>query len=193
MTKACCPTPLRRSGSTSARLTALTSSTKPGVLVLPFPVSRFPLCPLLALPQENFAGTTSGDFDRTDGSLGASWSNIADGGVWISSQVGSEAGAGLAGDIRTTEAYPSDQYSEVEVTWTRLTGDQWIGPAVRAKYGGQRAYPGLYFWNSGSPDLMLSKRNARGWTQLGNTFSPGPLVGWHLNVGTAGRTICEEL
>ena len=56
--------------------------------------------------------------------------------------------------------------SQVEVTSTQLTGGQWVGPAVRLQSGGQNAYVGIYFWNSGSPELMLFVRNAGGWKQL---------------------------
>ena len=65
--------------------------------------------------------------------------------------------AGVAGDIWTAETYAGDQYSQVEVTSTQLTGGQWIGPAVRAQNGGQDTYLGIYFWNSGSPQLRLYK------------------------------------
>ncbi len=42
---------------------------------------------LLVLPQEALAGTSgSDDFNRADGGLGASWTDISDGGLAISSQ-----------------------------------------------------------------------------------------------------------
>ena len=62
----------------------------------------------------------------------------------------------------------SDQYSQIEVTSTQLSGGQWIGPTVRSQNGGQNTYLGIYFWNSGSPQLRLYKRTAGTWTQLGN-------------------------
>ena len=49
---------------------------------------------------------------------------------------GTNAG-GYSGDIRTAESYGSDQYSQVKVTSTQLTGSQWVGPAVRAQAGGR--------------------------------------------------------
>ena len=75
----------------------------------------------------------------------------------------------MSGDIRTAESYSSNQYSQVEVTSTQLTGGQWIGPAVRTQNGGQDGYVGIYFWNNGSPELMLYERSERyHWTQLGD-------------------------
>ena len=59
------------------------------------------------------------------------------------------------------------------MTSTQLTGGQWIGPAVRVQNGGQNAYVGIYFWNYGSPELMLFERNAGTWTQLGSATTAG--------------------
>ena len=97
---------------------------------------------------------------------------------------------GLAGDIRTGETYAGDQYSQVEVTSTQLTGGQWIGPAVRAQNGGQNTYLGIYFWNSGSPVLSLYKRSAGNWIQLGNSYNSGPLAaGTQLKLMAVGSRI----
>ncbi len=86
--------------------------------------------------------------------------------------------------------YTSDQYSQVEVTSTQLTGGQWIGPMVRAQNGGQNAYVGIYYWNNGSPELMLFKRSAGSWTQLGSTYNSGPLAaGTQLQLTATGSTI----
>ena len=63
--------------------------------------------------------------------------------------------------------FTSDQYSQVEVTSTELSGGQWIGPSVRTQNGGQNTYLGIYFWNSGSPQLRLYKRISGTWIQLG--------------------------
>ena len=38
------------------------------------------------------------------------------------------------------------------------------------------AYVGIYFWNNGSPDLMLFKRISSSWTQLGCTYNSGALA-----------------
>ena len=59
------------------------------------------------------------------------------------------------------------------MTSTQLTGGQWVGPAVRVQNSGQNGYLGIYYWNSGSPELMLYKRSAGNWTQLGSTLQPG--------------------
>ena len=87
---------------------------------------------------------------------------MSDGGLSISSQavLGSSA---TAGDIRTGEAYASDQSSQVEVTSTQLSGGQWIGAAVRMQNTGQDQYLGIYFWNNGSQQLRLYKRSAGTW------------------------------
>ena len=138
------------------------------------------------------SATGSDNFNRADGSLGAGWAAISDGALVISSQVvAGTASAGVSGDIRTAEAYTSDQYSQVEVTSTQLTGGQWIGPMVRAQNGGLNAYVGLYSWKNGSPVLQLFKRSgANSWTQLGSTYSSGPLAaGTQLKVTAVGSTI----
>ena len=80
-----------------------------------------------------------------------------------------------AGDIRVAESYGSDQYSQVEVTSTQLSGGQWVGPTVRSQNGGQDTYLGIYFWNNGTPQLRLYKRTAGTWIQLGNSYNSGPL------------------
>jgi hypothetical protein len=133
----------------------------------------------------------SDDFNRADGSLGSNWTDISDGGLAIASQaVTGTAGSGISGDIRTGESYASDQYSQVTVTSTQLTGSQWIGPAVRVQNGGQNAYVGIYNWNNGSPDLMLFERKAGNWIQLGSTYNSGPLAaGTQLKLMVVGSTI----
>ena len=45
----------------------------------------------------------------------------------------------------------------VEATSTQLSGGQWVGPAVRLQNGGQNGYLGIYYWNSGSPELVLDE------------------------------------
>jgi len=133
--------------------------------------------------------SASDDFNRADGSLGLNWTAISDGALTISSQaVIGKAGA-TTGEIRTAQTFPSDQYSTVEVTSTQLTGSQWIGPAVRVQGGGQNAYLGIYYWNSGSPELVLYVRNAGNWTQLG-AYNSGPLAaGTQLKLTAVGNTI----
>ena len=142
------------------------------------------------LPQEASAATHAADnFDRANSnSLGANWSAIRDGGLSISSHAVTGR-VGLAGDIWTAGAFTSDQYSQIEVTSKRLTGGQWIGAAVRAQNGGRDAYAGIYFWNSGSPELDLFKRSQGNWVQLG-TYHSGPLAGGtELRLMATGSTI----
>src|SRR6516162_6084350 len=106
-----------------------------------------------------FAAVSASDnFNRADGSLGAGWTDMSpDGGLKISSQIVAGTNGASSGDIRTGETYANDQYSQVEVTATQLSGGQWMGPAVRASNGGKNLYLGLYFWQNGSPVLMLYK------------------------------------
>jgi Putative esterase len=138
--------------------------------------------------------TTGGsdNFNRANGTLGAGWTDMSDAGLAISSQavIGTNL-AGNSGDMRTGENYSSNQYSQVEVTSTQLTGTQWIGPAVRTQNGGQDGYVGIYYWNSGNPELMLFKRSGgTTWSQLGNTYSSGPLAaGTQLKLMVVGTTL----
>src|SRR6516162_4512584 len=150
------------------------------------------LIPLFIFPQDALAATASDDFNRANGSLGANWTNVTDGGMAIVSQAAAgTAAAGVSGDIRTAESYTSNQYSQVQVTSTQLTGGQWIGPMVRAQNGGLNAYVGIYNWNNGSPNLMLFERSGiNSWTQLGSTYSSGALTaGTQLQLMAVGSTI----
>jgi hypothetical protein len=136
------------------------------------------------------AMSASDAFDRANGGLGPSWSDMSTGGLALASDAvaGSNA-SGASGDIRTAEGYSSDQYSQVELTSTQLTGSQWIGPAVRAQHGGRDGYVGIYFWNGGSPELMLFKRSGGSWTQLG-AYHCGPLAaGTQLKLMAVGNTL----
>ena len=61
---------------------------------------------------------------------------------------------------------------------------------VRAQSGGQSAYVGIYYWNNGSPDLMLFRRNGSNWAQLGATYNSGALAaGTQLQLMVVGSTI----
>ncbi len=141
-----------------------------------------------ATHEDLAAAHASDDFGRPVGSLGADWTGIRDGGLSISSHAVTGR-SGLAGDIWTTEAFTSDQYSQIEVTSTQLTGGQWIGAAVRAQDGGRDAYVGVYYWNGGRPDLQLFKRIGGNWTSFGD-YSCGPLpAGTRLKLMAVGSTI----
>jgi hypothetical protein len=128
------------------------------------------------------------NFGRGNGTLGSKWTNIRDGGLSVSSHA-VKGKPGVAGDIWTASAFTSNQYSQIEVTSTQLTGIQWIGTAVRAQSGGRDAYVGVYFWNSGRPELLLYKRSHGNWISLGG-YSSGPLAaGTRLRITAVGSTI----
>ena len=139
------------------------------------------LCFLLvsqfALPRSASAATlATDDFNRANGALGAGWTAISDGAMSISSQAVIGKARATTGNIRTAETYPADQFSQVQVTSTPLTGGQWVAAAVRLQSRGQSGYAGLYYWNFGSPELMLFKRSGGAWTQLGSAYNSGPLA-----------------
>ena len=146
---------------------------------------------LLVTPQRAFAATSSDDFTRANGSLGADWTDMSVGGLAISNDVviGTQASAN-SGDIYTGQTFGSDQFSQIELTATQLSGGQWIGPAVRAQDGGQDLYVGIYWWNNGNPELMLFKLVNGNWTQLGSAYPSGPLAaGTQLNLTVTGSTL----
>jgi putative esterase len=134
--------------------------------------------------------TASDDFNRANGPLGSNWTAMSDGAMTISSQAVAGGNSGTSGGTRTAETYASNQYSQVQVTSAQLTGGQWIGPAVRSQNGGQNLYLGIYFWNSGSPQLRLYKRTSGGFTQLGSSYPTSGLgAGATLRLTAAGSTI----
>ena len=145
----------------------------------------------VAISCTSSAATASDNFSRANGSLGPNWTNISDGGLAIVSQAAAgTASAGISGDIWTAGTFTSDQYSQVAVTSTQLTGGQWIGPMVRAQNSGQNAYIGIYNWNNGSPVLQLFERSGSNWTQLGSTYNSGALTaGTQLKLMVVGSTI----
>lgn len=138
------------------------------------------------------AGTTpSDDFNRADGGLGPDWTNMSDSKMAISSHavIGTSA-SGISGEIWTAHAIASDQYSQIEVARAQLTGNQWIGPAVRVEDGGENAYLGIYWWNRGRPELKLYVRHAGNWTPIGSVYNSGPLAaGTKLKLIAIGNTI----
>jgi hypothetical protein len=137
-------------------------------------------------------GAGSDNFNRADGPIGSSsWSDMTGGGLAISGQavIGTNA-TGITGDLRAAETYAVDQYSQVTVTATQLSGTQWIGPVVRASNGGQNLYAGLYEWNNGNPQLMLFKRISGTLTLLGTSYSTAPLSnGTLLTLTAIGNTL----
>jgi hypothetical protein len=153
------------------------------------------LCLLLvtqfALPRGASAATlASDDFNRANGALGAGWTAVSDGSMSIASQQVIGTVGATTGDIRTGETYPSNQFSQIQVTSTALSGGQWVAAAVRLQNSGKNGYAGLYYWNFGSPELMLFKRSNGAWTQLGGTYNSGTLAaGTQLQVSAVGSTI----
>jgi hypothetical protein len=134
--------------------------------------------------------TASDDFNRANGALGGNWTAMADGAMSISSQVVVGGNSGQSGGTRTAETYTSNQYSQVQVTATQLTGGQWIGSAVRSQNSGQNLYLGIYYWNSGSPQLRLYKRTSGSFTQLGSSYPTSGLAsGATLRLTATGTTI----
>ena len=151
------------------------------------------LVPLsLALPGRAGAVSSASDnFARANGSLGASWTAMTAGGLAISNDavIGTQA-SGNSGDIYTGQAFGSDQFSQIQVTSTQISGGQWIGPAVRAQNGGQSLYVGIYYWNYGTPQLELFKLVNGAWTQLGSSYSSGALpAGTSLSLAVTGSTL----
>ncbi len=133
--------------------------------------------------SDNFAGSA--------GNLSANWTAMTDGAMTISTpgQVTGGNASANTGDIYTGQSFTSDQYSQIQTTSTQLTGSQWIGVGVRAQAGGQNLYLGLYWWQNGTPVLMLFKRISGNFTQLG-TYASGPLpAGTQLQLTAAGSTL----
>ncbi len=136
------------------------------------------------------AATAADDFNRANGALGASWTKISDGALTISGQaVAGTSASANSGDLWTASTFTGNQFSQI-TTSTQLTGGQWVGVAVRANSTGQQAYVGIYYWNNGTPDMRLYRRNGSSWTQLGNVYSSGALpVGTQIQLSAVGSTI----
>ena len=150
---------------------------------------------VVATPHIAFAATSASDnFNRANGSLGAGWTDMTEGGeqgLAISNDavIGTEV-SGISGDIRTGEVYTSDQFSQIQVTSTQYTGGEWIGPAVRAQNSGQDLYLGIYLWNYGNPELGLYVERDGGFTQLGSFYASGPLpAGTELTLSAIGSAL----
>jgi hypothetical protein len=133
--------------------------------------------------------SASDNFQRADGPLGSNWTDITDGGMSISGDAATGT-SGVSGDVWTANTFGNDQFSQITLTSTQLTGSQWIGGAVRSDNSGQDAYAGIYFWNNGSPELMLFKRQGGAWTQLGSAFASGALsAGTQIEVTAVGSAV----
>jgi Putative esterase len=149
------------------------------------------LVPLVAFSHNASAAVVASDnFNRADGGLGTNWTAISDGGMAIASQQVVGTVGNTTGDMWTASSFTSDQYSQIQVTSTPLTGGQWVGAAVRMQSNGQNGYVGFYYWNNGSPLLELFKRSGGGWAQIAGTYSVSPLAaGTQLQVTAVGSAI----
>ena len=171
-----------------------TTTTAPTTTTTTAPSSTTTTVPATTTTTSGGGGSGSGprtNFARANGSLGPNWTNMADGGLTIvNQQVQGTNSGGDSGDIRTAETYSSDQSSQVQLTSTPVTGNQWVGPAVRARAGGADVYVGIYFANFGSPELMLFLRNGGAWAQLGASVPVSPLAaGTTLSLSVTGSTL----
>ena len=136
------------------------------------------------------ATSASDSFARANGSLGPNWTDIQDGGLAISSGAVVGTTSQNSGDMWTANAFSSDQFSQVTLTATQLSGSQWVGAAVRMQSNGLTGYVGLYFWNSGNPELMLFRRQGGGWAQIGSTYASGALpAGTQLELTAVGNSL----
>lgn len=145
---------------------------------------------LVAIAPEAYAATSSDNFARANGPLGANWTDMSDGGLTIVSQTAAGSSASNSGDMWTAQTFGSNQYSEVETTSVALTGGEWVGPSVRSQAAGASDYVGIYYWNWGSPELMLFLRSSGGWEQLGSSYNSGVLAaGTVLELMANGTTI----
>ena len=150
------------------------------------------LCPQFAFPHKALADTptASDNFSRADGPLGANWTDISDGAMAISSGTVIGTAGRVTGDVWNANTFASDQFSQIQLTSAQLTGGQWVGPAVRVQNSGQDGYVGFYYWNNGSPELMLYKRASGSFDQLGSTYNSGPLAaGTQLQLEAVGSRI----
>ena len=146
---------------------------------------------LVASPQKAWASSSATDnFARANGGLGANWVATADGGLTISSGQAVGVASGNAGDLWAASTFTSDQYSQVMLTSTQLTATQWVGPMVRGQSSGLNGYVAIYFWNNGSPEIMLFLRSNGGWSQLGGSYSVSPLgAGAVVGLQAAGSSL----
>jgi hypothetical protein len=133
------------------------------------------------------SASASDNFVRANGNLGPNWTDMADGGMAISGQT-AMGGAGVTGDMWTEASFTSDQFAQITLTSAQLTGNQWIGAAVRAQHGGQDAYVALYTLQGG-PQLMLFLRQGGAWNPLGS-YNCGLLpAGTRIGMTAVGNTL----
>ena len=115
---------------------------------------------------------------------------MADGGLTIvNQQVQGTNSGGDSGDIRTAETYSSDQSSQVQLTSTPVTGNQWVGPAIAPGGRGRRLRRHLLRQlRQPRADAVLAQR--RGLCQLGASVPVSPLAaGTTLSLSVTGSTL----
>jgi Putative esterase len=139
----------------------------------------------------NATVAASDDFNQANGALGSGWTGMTDGGLTVTSgAVTGTSAAGVSGDIRTAESYPSDQYSQVRLTGNQLTGTQWIGPSVRMQADGSSGYVAAYSWNGGNPEVVLYLRTGTKLSPLGTAYQSGALpAGTTLKLEADGNSL----
>lgn len=142
------------------------------------------------VPQKTFAASASDSFNRANGSLGSNWTNASDAALTIKSDtVAGTLATGSSGDYWTASSFTSNQYSQIQITSTQLTGGQWIGPSVRVQNNGLNGYVGVYFYNNNNPKLEVFKRSGiNSWTLLGSTNSAALTAGTKLKLVMMGNT-----
>jgi hypothetical protein len=139
-------------------------------------------------------GTSASDnFNRANGPLGANWTPFSVGGMSIVSDQATGTAGADSGDFWSAQSFTSDQFSQITVTSTPMSGGQWIAAGVRVQNGGQNGYFGLYYWNSGSPELMLFKRSSGSWTELTDVATAPLAAGAQLRLVAVGNTIAFQL
>jgi hypothetical protein len=131
---------------------------------------------------------TGDNFARADGGLGANWAAMTDAPMTISSQTVVGTGGGYSGEIWTGSAFSGNQYSQITIT-AALSGNQWVGPSVRAQNGGQDLYTGVYWANGGSPMLGIYKRAGGSWAMLTQLATAPLAVGSTLKLEAVGSTL----
>src|SRR5579862_1326798 len=102
---------------------------------------------LLGFPHAALAATASDNFAAdSPGALSSNWTATADGGLSISGgQAVGQAVNGNSGDLWTASTFGGNQFSQVTLTSTQLTGTQWLGAEVRGQTSnsGKSGYAGI--------------------------------------------------
>ena len=114
------------------------------------------------------------------------------GGLAIANQA-VEGPTPAATPVTSVPASPTPATSSPRSRWPPppLTGNQWVGPVVRAQAGGQDLYVGIYFWDNGNPELMLFLRDNGNWSQLGAATTSPRQPGTTLSLTAVGSTLAS--